>query len=525
MPHLKMLRATTTFLLACLALLDTCEAESHVNAYRAHRHAHREAGLRGGARRIDRVRRYMLPDIDVVTETVYETTYVEYHESTTQSTTTSTTIQIVTASYEPEVIATTVQSAPSVGEADGIKASTKHTTPSSALKSITTTAAALIKSTGHAAADEAAPSANPTYSSVVSDAISAMGNSYSTSSLQWTDVRGWIAANAYNDIMDVDFYSKTTSFQSPYGNALLQISTTPSIQGEVLSTDGYNDDQLWWCLAMLRAYQNYGHDELLNQTAEQWTAIGANAQLSTSNQGTTPNIGGLQRSEPISASCDVDGAVYWNSQPDSTLNAISTSLYAQVGAWLFELTGDATFRGPTDAALGWLQRMMLSQSTGIMDIDSVTPAGCQKHLGSLTYNTGVYIGALTSLYRSTGESQYLTAVLQSVTSSVTGSFGDSPHLVVGEDGDITSNGDDVQWRDVLFRNLVDFYVSLVPKGSVDSGLQSQVQAFFTANYNQIQSKARFGDLYAANWFGSIQSGSDWGTASVLSCLTGAMMIL
>jgi predicted alpha-1,6-mannanase (GH76 family) len=352
-----------------------------------------------------------------------------------------------------------------------------------------------------------------------------MGNSYSTSSLQWTDVQGWIAANTYNDIMDFDFYSKTTSFQSTYGNALLQISTTPSLQGTVLSTDGFNDDQLWWCLAMLRAYQNYGHDELLNQTVKQWTVIGANAQLSKSDQGTSIDKGGLKRSDPIPASCDVDGAVYWSSQPDSTLNAISTSLYAQVGAWLFELTGDEKFRGPADAALGWLQRMMLNQNTGIMNIDSVSPAGCVKHFGSLTYNTGVYIGALTSLYRFTGESKYLTSALQSVNSSVTGSFGDSPPLVIDQQSDITSNGDSVAWRNVLFRNIVDFYVSLVPKGSVDSGLQSNVQAFFTANYNQIQSKARFGDLYAANWFGLIQSGSDWGTATVLGCLIGAMMIL
>ncbi len=500
-----MLRLTATLLLACLALLDTGKAESHVHAHRARRHAPREAGLRDGAGGVDRVRRSLGPSLAVVTETIYKTTYIEYHDSTTQPTTTSTPVQIVTASFEPAAIAT------------------------SAPRSTTTTAAAVsptpLRSTRPAAADAAAPSANPTYSSVVSGAISAMGKSYSPSSFQWTDVTGWIAANTYNDIMDVDYYSKTTSFQSTYGSALLQIATSPSLQGEVLSTDGFNDDQLWWCLAMLRAYQNYGHDELLNQTVKQWTAIGANAQLSKSDQGTSIDKGGLKRSNPIPASCDVDGAVYWSSQPDSGLNAISTSLYAQVGAWLFELTGDPTFRGPADAALGWLQRMMLSQRSGIMDIDSLSPAGCEKHLGSLTYNTGVYIGALTSLYRATGEGQYLASALQSVTSAVTGSFGNSPPLVLDQQGDLTSNGDAVQWRDVLFRNLVDFYVSLVPKGSVDSGLQSKVQAFFTANYNQIQSKARFGDLYAANWFGLIQSGSDWGTASVLSCLTGAMMIL
>lgn len=71
--------------------------------------------------------------------------------------------------------------------------------------------------------------------------------------------------------------------------------------------------------------------------------------------------------------------------------------------------------------------------------------------------------------------------------------------------------------------MIEGYILLAEKG-ISATIQSEIKAFFLANYNQIQSKAKFGDLYAANWFGLITEGSDWGTASVLSCLIGMMMM-
>jgi hypothetical protein len=71
--------------------------------------------------------------------------------------------------------------------------------------------------------------------------------------------------------------------------------------------------------------------------------------------------------------------------------------------------------------------------------------------------------------------------------------------------------------------MIDGYVLLAEKG-ISAKIQIQMKEFFTANFNQIQSKAKFGDLYSANWFGLLSEGTDWGTASVLSCLSGKMML-
>ncbi|KAH6664179.1 glycoside hydrolase [Halenospora varia] len=364
------------------------------------------------------------------------------------------------------------------------------------------------------------------YKSVAGAAITALTKTFSTTSFQWSGVGGWVAANAYNDIMDYDMRTGEKNFKDTYGAYLFTISTSTAAQQKVGSTDNFNDDQLWWCLAMLRAYQNYGHKELLDQTIKQWKAIGANAQVFKADQGTKVTKGGITRKDPIPATCDVDGAVYWSSDANSGLNAISTGLYAQVGSWLYALTGDKQYLGPSQAALGWLQRMMMDTKTGVLNIDAYTMDGCTKHFGSLTYNTGVYIGTLTSLYLSTGDVKYLNAANLSMTSTVNGFFGngkDTP-LVVNQQADLTKPGDGVQWRDVLFRNVADFYVSAGNKGGVSDGLKAQTKKWFKANYDQIQAKARFGDNYAANWFGLIKSGSDWGTASVLSVLIGSMMV-
>lgn len=199
---------------------------------------------------------------------------------------------------------------------------------------------------------------------------------------------GWIAANAYNDIMEFDRYTGGKIYETTYGAALLQIATSPVLQGVVLSTDAFNDDQLWWCMSMLRAYKNYGHAELLTQTITQWNQITESSFLTAADQGTTPSKGGIVRSLAIPATCDVDGGVYWAQTSDSFVNAISTGLYAEVSAWLFDMTKDAKYKTAADKSLGWLQRVMLDPKNGIMTVDSMNPVGCVKNPGSLTYNTG-----------------------------------------------------------------------------------------------------------------------------------------
>ena len=191
----------------------------------------------------------------------------------------------------------------------------------------------------------------------------------------------------YQDMMDYDYWSKGTTNEM-YADALLDIVTDPSRLSGVGATDDFNDDQGWWMLAMLRAYQVYGHEEFLTQAAKQWKQIQQSSQTSNSSAGSAPNQGGLARTLVITSNCDVDGAVYWEQSKDSGFTAISTNLFAQTGAWLYAFTKDEQYREGADKALGWLRRVMLNPKTGTMVVDSITPNTCSKNAGSLTYNTG-----------------------------------------------------------------------------------------------------------------------------------------
>ena len=145
---------------------------------------------------------------------------------------------------------------------------------------------------------------------------------------------------------------------------------------------------------------------------------------------------------------------------------------------------------------------------------------------SVNKSLGVYLSALTSLYTSTGEAQYLEWATTTATSSVTGSFGNEngAPLVVDQEEKIGNNDQGYIWPDVLFRSITEFHAVLVSK-NLNPTLQGQIKTFFKANYDYIQAHGKYGDNYSVNWWGNLKEGSAQGTASVMSVLTGCMVML
>jgi hypothetical protein len=233
-----------------------------------------------------------------------------------------------------------------------------------------------------------APTTN--YKTTAVNAINAMGKTFSTTTKQWANLTGWESANIYNDIIDNDRYSGDRTWQAEYGEALRAIATTPSLQnGKAQSEDQFTDDRLWWCLAMIRAYDTYDRENLKNPellaAIDSYNTITQQSLLSSKDSGTTPS----GRTVQIQAGCDVDGAVYWNSKVDSGVTSISTSLFAEVSAWLYDITRNSTYHDNAVKSLAWIQRNALDAKSGIVVKDSMRPANCQQMPGGLTYNTGI----------------------------------------------------------------------------------------------------------------------------------------
>jgi hypothetical protein len=131
-------------------------------------------------------------------------------------------------------------------------------------------------------------------------------------------------------------------------------------------------------LSLISAYKTYGENmAYITQAEALWDVIESTSLMIAADAGTTPNKGGIQRN-PFVEGCDVDGAVYWARSVDSYLNAISTGLFAQTGALLYEITKNEKYLDGSKKAMGWLSRMMLDTQTGILNIDSITPGTCGK---------------------------------------------------------------------------------------------------------------------------------------------------
>ena len=252
------------------------------------------------------------------------------------------------------------------------------------------------ESASSSASSPSSTSISSQYQQGVVSAIGVITDTWDDKGKAWKQMGGWVGAVVFKTLMDYDHWTGSKSQESIYGAALLDIVTNKDLLNSSGAIDGFNDDQAWWVLAFLRAYQNYGHVELLNQAATQWKQIQASSQTTASNAGTAPKLDGLQRNQVIPASCNVAGAVYWEQTPGSPITAISTSLFAQMGAELYAFTKDEQYRQGADAAINWLRSMMLSD-TGIMNVDHVNIAGCAKGAGSLTYNTGNYSPSMTRL--------------------------------------------------------------------------------------------------------------------------------
>ena len=262
----------------------------------------------------------------------------------------------------------------------------------SSAASISTTAAA---STSALPASTAVASYPSTYTGHISaqyqsDALSivnTLATTYSNQTLYWSELWGYQAATIYQDLADYDFWTASETLQS-YSNNLVDMVNSENLLNGAGVTDDYNDDREWWTLAFLHAYRRYGQPALLNQAVEIFDQIVASSQLSTSNQGTTPDLDDVERTVQIPGTCDVDGAVYWRQTDNSTINAVSTGLVGHIGALLYSITGNVQYRQQADLAINYERRQFLDNSTGIMVVDSLTVGTCQKNGGNLCYNTG-----------------------------------------------------------------------------------------------------------------------------------------
>lgn len=145
--------------------------------------------------------------------------------------------------------------------------------------------------------------------------------------------------------------------------------------------DDYYDDEGWWALTWLKAF-DITHDARYLRTARSLFA-------------------------DMAASWDqtCGGGVWWSRARDYK-NAVTNEIFIELAAQLAERTGDDTYR--SWATRGWNWFLGTGMINASQLVNDGLDATCHNNgRTTWTYNQGVILGAAVDLYRLTGSRQYL----------------------------------------------------------------------------------------------------------------------
>jgi predicted alpha-1,6-mannanase (GH76 family) len=215
----------------------------------------------------------------------------------------------------------------------------------------------------------------------------------------------------------------------------------------------YLDDQGWWALAWIKAY-DFTHEAkyldlaklIFDDMTHYWSDV-------------------------------CGGGILWNKN-QKYKSSISNELFLTVAARLHLRTpGDTSYLDWAQREWNWFAQNGVIQDSGQI-MDGVNGDTCQAGGPAYTYNQGVILGGLTELWRATGEQSVLDAaekIADGALAHMTNADGVFIEAVC--DPTCDADGDGVQFKGVFTRNLIALYEAL-PKEAYRSFLIRQSDALW-----------------------------------------------
>jgi len=254
----------------------------------------------------------------------------------------------------------------------------------------------------------------------------------------------------------------------------------------------YNDDEGWWALAWIDAYDLTRKPKYLAMAKTIFADMAA------------------QWEEPTCG-----GGIWW-SKKDQYKNAIANELFLAVAA---SLANRDTDRAARARALDWAHRewtwlehsgMINAQNLFNDGLKSKNPKACTNNgQNTWTYNQGVILGGLVELARADKN----PALLQQADAIASAAIA---HLVTPE-GVLTEQtvhgGDAPQFKGIFVRNLM-----LLHKAAP----QSRYKAFLLTNAQSIVAHAAPDHAYGGNWEAVVDSADATRQSSALDALVAAL---
>ena len=295
----------------------------------------------------------------------------------------------------------------------------------------------------------------------------------------------WNSANSITALANYERVSGDTSYYSVIAN------TFTAAQGAHANfVNDYYDDNGWWALAWIDAYDVTGNPAYLSMAETIFTAITAGWD----------------------STCG--GGVWWNT-PRTYKNAIPNELFLSIAAKLANRTSGSV----SASYLNWAQREwtwfknsgMINAQNLINDgLNSSNPNACTIN-GDITwsYNQGVILGGLVELYHADNDPTLLPqaeAIANAAIANLT------QNGILTDPGSM-SGGDAPQFKGIFLRNLMALYVA---------DPDPRYQAFADANAKSIVADDQGPNCeFGALWQGPFDSADATRQTSALDALIAA----
>ncbi len=289
---------------------------------------------------------------------------------------------------------------------------------------------------------------SPSYLQMTADGIATLqSNWYNQQTGLWNTTGWWNAANALTVVILYSKFANSNAYLSSVGN-------TYSLNSSGGFLDQYYDDEGWWALAWIAAYDWTGSATYLNMAGQIFADM-------TNGWDTT-----------------CGGGIWWN-KTHTYKNAIANELFLSVAA---NLASRVTSPSQQSSDLSWAQQewTWFAQS-GMINLQNLINDGltssCQNNGETTwTYNQGVILGGLSALAADSGNTSLLTNA-QSIALSAIANLSDSNGILHDPCEPSGCSADGIQFKGIFVRNLATLYAA-APQQKYVTFLQTNAQSIW-----------------------------------------------
>lgn len=296
-------------------------------------------------------------------------------------------------------------------------------------------------------------------------AVAQLHSWYNTSAYQTTG--WWQSANALAATIDYMQATGSRAYLPDVQNFYNAHASTNFIINK------YYDDEGWWALTWIKAYNLTGNTAYLNTAKAIFTNM----------------TGGWD------ATCG--GGVWWTT--DKTYkNAIPNELFLDLATQLHSATpGDTSYENWAAQEWNWFKNSGLINSSNLVN-DGLTTTCQNNGQTTWTYNQGVILGGLVGQSKISGDPTLLTQA-QAIASAVISSPTLSPNGILTEPCEPTGKcgGDNAMFKGIFMQNLA-LLDTITPNSSYESYLKQNADSMWTKDLSG-------GNQLGLHWAGPFDS--------------------